>query len=1183
MVGVVLCGGCGLLLVLLAARAHPPGPGRPGHPARPVGPSTTPRHPPTAPPPNPSPTAEPPQTRRTRAGPEPASSVAAVPSWAVGDSATPATARRGVRLGLALALLCAAAAAGSAALHSADLRRGPVPALAERYAMVNVEVSVNGDPRLVRPRANGASTGEPTVLVPAVVRELSPLGCDARPGARSPARVGVPAACAREPSALRTPVLLVVSPRDDGPPDAAPGRPDTPGGERSPHGPHAEPSPDGTDGAHRSDGAEPGGDEGDSAGTAAGPWRGLLPSTRLRVTGQLAPTTGHSGGRPVAAVLRVRDAGPPRRTAAPSTLQRAAGSLRTGLRDATASLGGDARGLLPALVVGDTSRLPDALRDAFRATDMVHLLAVSGANLSILLVLLIGPAGIAHRSERGGLAPGLGIPLRHTALAGSLLILAFVLVCRPEPSVLRAAACGAITLLAIGTGRRRSLIPALAGAVLLLLLFDPWLARDFGFLLSVLATGSLLTIAPRWAAVLRRRGVPGRVAEALAAAAAAQLVCAPVVVVLAAHVSLVAVPCNLLAEFLVAPATVLGFATLATGVWAPTVANWLAWLASWPTDAIAAIARAGARLPGAEIGWPSGWTGALWLALLLGGLLWVAGLLRLPHRPLLCACCALLLAVALFRPAPLVRPLLGWPPPGWRMVACDVGQGDALVLATGERNTAVLVDAGPDPETVDRCLRILDVTSIPLLLLTHFHADHVGGLSGALRGRSVGAVQTTGLEEPPGQARAVRQTARAAGVPVRPVAAGERRRAAELSWRVLWPPPDLAARGANDASVTLLVRTGGLTALLAGDLEPPAQRRLLGAHPHLGTVDVLKLPHHGSPHQDPAFLGRLRPRLALVSVGEDNPYGHPAPRVLHTLREAGALVARTDQNGALAVIPREERAGGRTPGGGAAGEDTRERAPAVVVERGSPRGGGSTTAPPPQARPAAHRHRRRHRAELSPPRVPGPVPSGRGGGRPTLRRRAPAGHTGPHGGAAPRLAHAQRLCHRRFHEPRPQAQAQARPQLQDQIRDRVQGRSWRALAKATVDVHDARRHEASAGYPATLVRRPLSGDPRQAGPGGPSLATGQRDGRAHAPSAPPPPGGRAAVPNRATVRPAEERHRRGRCTPPHPHGVEPAIRVGHPARGRKPTDVTRSGHRSGGLVSGPSVRPPPLPPKAAGP
>ncbi len=176
-----------------------------------------------------------------------------------------------------------------------------------------------------------------------------------------------------------------------------------------------------------------------------------------------------------------------------------------------------------------------------------------------------------------------------------------MIVCRPDPSVLRAAACGLVALLAIGTGRRRSLIPALAAAVLVLVLYDPG-SRGVTGSCSVLATGALLTIAPRWSDGLRRRGVPGRLAEALAAALAAQAVCAPVVVVFAARVSLVAIPANLFAELAVAPATVCGFGALAlAALWMPA-AEGLAWVAGWPVGWIAWVARTGSALPGRS--WP---------------------------------------------------------------------------------------------------------------------------------------------------------------------------------------------------------------------------------------------------------------------------------------------------------------------------------------------------------------------------------------------------------------------------------------------------------------------------------------------------------------------------------------------------------------------------------------------------
>jgi competence protein ComEC len=847
---------------------------------------------------------------------------------------------------VAAVLLCVAASSASAGLHGADVRRGPVPELARRFATVTAEVEVSGDPWLSRPKVRGDHAAPVAVLVRAEVRQVETA--DGRS------------------TRTRTPVLLVVdaevpAPRESAvrngdakqPAPVVGGAPDerVAGGGNSRGVPVLAGVAGGSSGRVPVSAGVGGGDSGGasvSAGVRSGDsraapdpaavgagnargvpdsavrgaarrraaWLGLLPSTRLRVGGRLAPAAG--GGDRTAAVLRVRGRPGPRIVAGPNGPQRLAGRLRAGLREATDGLRGDARALLPGLVVGDTSRITPELDEAFKETDLAHTLAVSGSNLTVLLALLLGPPGLAQRAERRGIAPRLGLSLRATALSAGALTLGFVIVCRPDPSVLRAAACGAVALLALATGRRRSLIPALATAVLLLVLYDPWLARSYGFLLSVLATGALLVLAPGWSEALRRRRVPARFAEALAAAAAAQAVCAPVVAVLSARVSLVAVPCNLLAEAAVAPATVLGFAALTTAPLVMPVAKAFAWCASWPAGWIAQVARSGAALPGAGVDWPGSWVGALALAVVT--VVVVPAGRRLLRRPWWCGLLGVVLLLAVVRPAPLTRVLTGWPPPGWRFAMCDVGQGDATVLAAGE-GAAVVVDAGPDPAPVDRCLRQLGITRIPLLVLTHFHADHVAGLPGVLRGRSVAEIETTGFEQPAEQAEFVRRQAAERHIPVTRAVAGEERRTGPLSWRVLWPlpngrPPSGAQAsaappggtltepdGPNDASVALLVRTGGLRLLLLGDLEPPAQQALsrTPAAAGLAGVDVLKVAHHGSAYQDPELIRLVAPRVALISAGADNPYGHPAPSTVAALRAGGAVVLRTDRDGALAV------------------------------------------------------------------------------------------------------------------------------------------------------------------------------------------------------------------------------------------------------------------------------------------
>lgn len=632
-------------------------------------------------------------------------------------------------------------------------------------------------------------------------------------------------------------------------------------------------------------------------------WVGLLPSQRVRSDGRLQPA---ARGDDVAALLSTR--GPPTSVGRASALQRLAGRLRAGLRAAAAPLPPDERGLLPGLVDGDTSGLDPTLQDDFRTVGLTHIVAVSGTNVAVVLGSVLVVCG------------WLGIGLRWRAPLAGLVLIAFVVLARPSPSVLRAAAMGSIALVALATGNRRHALPALATAVLALVLFSPELAAAPGFALSTLATAGLLVLAPPWRTRLSAR-LPGWLADAIAVPAAAQLACGPVVVAISGSVGLLSVPANLLAVPAVAPATVLGVvAALLAPVYLP-LAQAAAWLAYLPTRWLTVVAHLGARQPGSGLTLPKGALGALLMIALTGAVL-LASRLRLLRRVVAAGLVGTLLAavgLTVTRPA--------WPPPGWVMVTCDVGQGDGHVVRLGP-GSALVVDTGPDPRAIDRCLRRLEISRVVLLVLTHLHADHVEGVPGLLRGREVGAVEVGPLDEPAVEHDRLLQWTAARRIPVVRAEIGEVRRVGDVSWEVL---DATARRGTdsdpNNSSIVLRLDVPGGRVLFAGDLEGDAQQSLLDRAVDV-RADVLKVPHHGSAKQSPAFLDAVGARVALTPVGAGNPYGHPSPTTLRRLEDDGARTYRSDQDGDVAVVA----SAGRLASVGHDGEGV-TRGPKLSAER----------------------------------------------------------------------------------------------------------------------------------------------------------------------------------------------------------------------------------------------------------
>ncbi|MEU4362955.1 ComEC/Rec2 family competence protein [Promicromonospora sp. NPDC023987] len=649
--------------------------------------------------------------------------------------------------------------------------------------------------------------------------------------------------------------------------------------------------------------------------------RGVASAARAHV--QVLSTTAPRYGATVtvSGALRPADAGAAetarlaadgaREIRAPPSALRVLDTHRTALLDVTDPLPAQARGLVPGAAIGDTTRLPEDLAEEMRATGLTHITAVSGGHFAVVVAVLTLLCSLARLPR----------PARVALVA--LASLTFVALVRPEPAVLRAAVMAAFALTGVAIGRPAQSVPALAASVVGLLVVDPWLARSFGFVLSAAATAGLVLLAAPLAARLAP-WTGDAAAFALAVPLAAQAACGPVLVLLDPTVSTVSVLANLLAAPALVPATVLGLVTTILAPGLPTLAGLVAWAASAATWWIAGVAHWCAALPGALVPWPGGPQGALLLGALTAVVLW-AVLRRAPRRgwpeswraaarsslrevlgsrrrrfgrarfvAVVAAGSVVALVVVVAVPRLAARSGM---PADWRVVACDVGQGDALALRTGP-TSAVVVDVGPKGPAAGRCLDQLGVTRVDLLVLSHFHADHVGGLEPVLAGREVAAALVSPVPEPAAKAAATEAALAAAGVPVRTAQAGDRGSAGALTWEVLLAG---AGEGANDSSVVLAARTAGLDVLTLGDLEDAGQADLV---PLVDPADVVKVAHHGSAVQSRALAERVRPAVALVSSGRDNDYGHPTDEALDLYAGVGAAVVRTDECGTVALVVR---------------------------------------------------------------------------------------------------------------------------------------------------------------------------------------------------------------------------------------------------------------------------------------
>lgn len=545
----------------------------------------------------------------------------------------------------------------------------------------------------------------------------------------------------------------------------------------------------------------------------------------------------------------------------------------------------DPEALVAGLAIGERELLSEAAKDQMREVSLTHLVAVSGANLAIVIGAIWFLLGTLS-SPRW---------LRFT-LSG-LAMIGYVLLVGPESSVLRAGAMALAVLIALALGRGSNAIHSLALAVSVLLLLDQSLAFDLGFALSVLATLGLLIGARPIAD--RISFVPRPLALALGAGFSAQIFTLPVILMIQPGFPIFAILANLLVEPVVAPITVLGIVAVLATPFIPAMSHFAIWLATIGTEWILWIAQKLSDQETTRFHVNFGIEGQL---LIWGFVVGVVVAIKFEGRARVFSLAFLaldLVLLATLSAGDLVR--YGIANQDWQVLACDVGQGDALLVR--DAGTTTLIDVGREPELIQECLSDAGVSTIDLLVLTHFDADHVGGITG-LEAVSVNHVLISGYEDDRPLVSVVEEFLARKARSYKEAVAGGKAKLGGCELTILGPKDAQSADSSNDASITTLIDCANYQVLALADAPESAQRGLLPILLPMVDSDkyrVVKVAHHGAADQYPALYSAFRPQIAIYSVGVGNTYGHPTKSALRLTAELGAVTLRTDLDGAIGL------------------------------------------------------------------------------------------------------------------------------------------------------------------------------------------------------------------------------------------------------------------------------------------
>jgi len=539
-------------------------------------------------------------------------------------------------------------------------------------------------------------------------------------------------------------------------------------------------------------------------------------------------------------------------------------------------------GLLLGLALGDATHLDPGVARDFQATGLGHLLVVSGENVAMVLapVMALGAVLRLTRWPRFVLALG---------TLGS-----FVLLTGAEPSVMRAGVMATLGLFGVLMGKPRSTAALLSGAVLVLLMLDPWLVWSIGFQLSVAATAGMVALGTPLAERLGR-AMPRPVALAFGASLAAQFGVTPVLLFHFHEVPLITLPANLAAFPAVSPALLLGLLAAVIGLaWYPA-GRVVAGLALIPLRWLESVANRLAKAPVSHLT-SSGGPGVLIVGtvVFVGVVWWVRTRWRPPRA-------AVVAVIAMFPLVVWSTAITSGPPSGLSVRFFDVGQGDAALVST-PAGAHILVDGGPDLELVATDLAAQGVKRLDVVIATHSHADHIIGLPVVLARFPVGLMLEPGCPDTSSIQADLDTAISDEHVPVRYPRIGDTFTVGDVRLEVLSPDRCWVSTSSdpNNDSLVVLLTYHEDTVLLGGEPEEPAQRQLLDEGAPLN-ADLLKVPHHGAATSLPEFFQAVAPRIAVISVGP-NTYGHPVPSTIAAIQATGAQVWRTDQHGDIVVL-----------------------------------------------------------------------------------------------------------------------------------------------------------------------------------------------------------------------------------------------------------------------------------------